>query len=214
VDVARFGSDKTVLTKIKGRKVLERIELVKRDTTHITGVIVKMVKDEPSPFVHIVVDGTGIGSGVVDALNEKRNERVLSQHVNVHEIHFGSAPYKPTDTDAVKEDLKSKYVNMKARIFVELNESLKTDLTLINDEEYLGELPTIKYRYDSKGRWLIESKDEYRARTGRGSPDSADSLALANFGRTDSVGVGVFTEELNKVSIKTISPSTTGGPQW
>ena len=30
---------------------------------------------------------------------------------------------------------------------------------------------------------IIESKDDYKARTGLSSPDEADALALANFGR-------------------------------
>jgi hypothetical protein len=216
VDVARFGSDKTVITKIKGKKVLERKVLVKRDTMFIAGTLVTMVKDEPSHNIHIVVDATGLGSGVVDSLNETKSQEKITvfKHVQIHELHFGASPITQYSSPEEQEKMKAKYVNLKARMFVELAESIKKDLCLIEDDEYLLELPTIKYRFDSKGRWQIESKEEYRSRTGRGSPDSADSLALADFGRTDAIGSGIFTQELNKGTIKPLTPSWKGTDLW
>jgi hypothetical protein len=89
---------------------------------------------------------------------------------------------------------------MKAKLFVDLARDLKDEIVLLDDEVYSEELPTIRYRYDSKGRWLIESKDDYKKRTGRGSPDSADSLALANSGRFN-LGVGDFTDTLVENSV-------------
>jgi phage terminase large subunit len=214
VDVARFGSDKTVITKIKGNQMLEKRVLVKRDSNHISGVLCQMIAEEPSINIHIVVDGTGVGSGVVDAMNENVTLKVIPNYIQIHEVHFGSSAAIEGTSEIEQDKMKAKFVNLKARIFVELGEALKKDLCLIEDDELPLELPTIKYKFDSKGRWQIESKDEYRARTGRSSPDSADSLALANFGRTDAIGGSSFSEEMNNNSIKTLVPSRMGGDLW
>jgi phage terminase large subunit len=214
VDVARFGSDKTVITKIKGKQVIEKRVLIKRDTMHISGVVVNMIHEEPSHNIHIVVDATGLGSGVVDSLNESKSSLVIPDYVLVHEVHFGARPYMAETDPDEQEKMEKKYVNLKARMYVEALKALKEELCLIEDDEYSLELPTIKYKFDSKGRWQIESKDEYRARTGRASPDTSDSLVLANFGRTDAIGSGTFTQEMNQSTIKTISPSRRGQDLW
>jgi hypothetical protein len=193
VDVARFGSDKSVLTMMQGPKVTLRKVLVKRDNVEIAGEVVKLVNSLEGKTIRIIIDGTGIGSGVVDILKEKRNEEVISPHITIREIHFGGAPGEDEET-------KKQFVNMKAKLFVDLARDLKDEIVLLDDEVYSEELPTIRYRYDSKGRWLIESKDDYKKRTGRGSPDSADSLALANSGRFN-LGVGDFTDTLVENSV-------------
>jgi hypothetical protein len=41
----------------------------------------------------------------------------------------------------------------------------------------LGQLTALRYRFTSRGQWLVESKDELRAR-GVPSPDQADAVAL------------------------------------
>jgi phage terminase large subunit len=187
VDVARFGNDCTVITVMHGAKVTQRKLMVKRDSIEIVGQLVKLILEVQSKDIHVVIDATGIGSGVVDILKEKRSEEVIPHFVVIRECHFGA---RAGDT----EDDNKTYANLKAKLFVTLAEDLKDEIALLDDDVYAEECPTIKYKYDSKGRWVIESKDEYRARTGR-SPDSADSLALANFGR-HQFGVGEFTDNM------------------
>lgn len=186
VDPARFGSDNTVITVIENETVVKRIEVSKRDTTEIVGIVMRIVRDSTRCHKErIAIDATGIGSGVVDRLKELKSEKILPEHIQVMELHFGSSP-------------SDDYANLKARIFVELSEDLKTDLGLLTEDIYLEELPTIHYKFDSKGRYVIESKDEYKKRTGRGSPDSSDSLAIANYARRGQYGVGEFTEDFTQ----------------
>jgi len=52
---------------------------------------------------------------------------------------------------------------------------------LPDDNELLAELSSRHYRYTPDERRAVESKDEYKKRTGRHSPDSADALILAYF---------------------------------
>jgi len=107
----------------------------------------------------------------------------------VRGVQFGEGFDQETQAKA-----KEKYVNVKARMFDLLAQDMRTRIALLDEEVYLAELPSIQYSYDSKGRMEIESKDKYKKRTGRGSPDHADSLALANFGHYDELTVGSFSK--------------------
>jgi hypothetical protein len=193
VDVARFGSDSTVITALHGKKFLTQKQMVKRDTTQVVGEIIAMARDN-GPIDVIVVDETGMGGGVVDLLREAQRDDTLYRNTEVRGVQFGAACEQDED--------REKFVNIKARMFRLLSDDLKaTDgLCLPADDVYLDELPTILYHYDSKGRMAIESKDDYKKRTGRKSPDHADSLALANFGRYDEMTVGRFTNEYSQAS--------------
>jgi phage terminase large subunit len=184
VDVARFGTDSTVLTYLHGDKFISKKVLVKRDLMQVSGEVIAECQTHGWPNV-IVVDATGIGSGVVDALRESQNNRIIPGNVEIREVQFGAAPKcEVNGCDHRKDCDKAKYTNIKGRMFDLLAQDLRRGLSLPDEDIYLDELPTILYAYDSKGRMIIESKDEYKRRTGRGSPDHAVSLALANFATT------------------------------
>lgn len=184
IDVARFGSDSTVLTYIHGYKVLAKKALFKRDTNVVCGEAIRMAQDLGMPDI-ITVDETGLGGGVVDVLTERSSEgKGLSEKVRVRGVQFGEAPEGEEDAE--------RYVNKKARMYDLLAQDLRSNIALLSEDVYLEELPLVVYTYDSKGRMKIESKDEFKKRTGRGSPDHLDSLALANYGRYDEIPVGSF----------------------
>lgn len=201
VDVARFGSDATVFTGLHGNKFLCRKTFLKKGTTEVTGEIIRFAR-EHGPFDVIVIDETGIGGGVVDELNEAKHAEAtkeLFRTTEIRGVQFGASVECDGGGECKHLDcLKSKFVNLKARMFRLLSDDLKNGLCLPSDGDgdvYLDELPTILYHFDSKGRMQIESKDDYKKRTGRKSPDDADSLALANFGRYDEMSVGRFPVE-------------------
>lgn len=209
VDVARFGSDSTVLTYLHGYKFVNKRALVKRDTTFVAGAVIAECKLWGWPDV-IVVDETGLGGGVVDALNEAKRQDLIPEKVTIRGVQFGSGFDKETQPEEWE-----KYVNAKARMFDLLASDLKEHLCLPpKDDVYLDELPTVLYSYDSKGRMVIESKEAFKKRTGRGSPDHSDSLALANYGRYDELTVGNFSRSFNEGLAGTIAASLGTGPQW
>lgn len=216
VDVARFGSDETIITRIEGWKVVEKRVVSKRDTTEVTGEVVRMLKDLPRRREEVVcVDGTGIGAGVVDQLKERTEDGTLPPMITIVEVNNGEGFDKEFD-EQKKQDLKSHFVNKKAWMFDLLSKDMKEHLVIPPDMIYQEELPGIRYSYDSRGRMEIESKDKFKARTGLGSPDTADSLALANFGRHVSGQIGSFTEMVKK-SHQTRRPIASGlrsGDQW
>jgi phage terminase large subunit len=216
VDVARKGGDKSVISRLKGAVHAATKVLVKRVTTEVTGAVIKMVNDLPEEERlrggAIVVDSTGIGSGVVDSLREYQAEALEWRNITIVEFVCGETWKEGRDgTKKACEERARKYVNKKAEAFILLAESLKEDLCLLNEDVYLEELPTIQFQFDSKGRWKIEDKDAYKKRTGRGSPDHADSLSLANYGRYHTGGVGEFTAEMAAPQGKTLAGSMGDG---
>lgn len=197
VDVARYGIDKSVITTIRGNQVYPAKQLMKRDTDEVTGHVVlalnaALAMGQNPGLTTIAVDATGIGSGVVDNLNRVQRLGGIPKSVEIKEVHFGQG-FDDVEDDEERDDDRKNYFNLKAKIFVQLSEDMKTVLCMPPDESvYLEELPTIAYRIDSKGKYVIESKDEYKARTGLPSPDHSDSLAIANYARknvTAEVGV-------------------------
>lgn len=186
VDVARYGDDLIVLTDVCGKQVRQKLVDFHKDTVEVTGMVVNLFTvGDQGKETHIVVDATGIGSGVFDNLKELKREGKLPDWVFIHEVHFGNRIDLGSDDEATKEEekrLNDKYENLKAYIFDKLNEDLRDELQLLREEIYEEELPSIMFKYSKRGRLCIESKEEYKARTGK-SPDHADSLALANYGR-------------------------------
>ena len=206
VDPARFGSDSTVITVLDGKTQTHRVSVQKYDNVEIAGTVIQLVLSLPRREVErIAIDTTGIGSGVTDILKERSRDGTLPLSVEILECHFGSTDMSELD--------KSRFANLKAKIFVNLADDIKSELKLLNDSVYSEELPSILFKFNSKGQYYIESKDEYKKRTGLGSPDSADSLALANYGRTNTGGIGRFDESLVTSSImaSTIAGSMSGG---
>lgn len=215
VDVARFGSDDSVITAIDGWKTRQPIVITKRDTTEVTGEIVRYVLSQPRRKREIIcVDGTGVGAGVVDQLKERIRDKTLPAHIQIIEVNNGESC---EDANEVEQDrLRSHYVNKKAYMFDILGDDMKENLCIPADMIYQEELPAIQYKYNSKGRMQIESKDDFKKRTGLGSPDKADSLALANFGRHVTGSVGSFTEMMknSRAGRAPIAPGLKSGDQW
>lgn len=191
VDVARYGDDSTVIIELVGVKQTYHQKLSKRGAIDIVGTIIARVNMMPRTITKIVVDATGVGGGVTDLLEEHfKNNRF----VEVIEIHFGQT--------LDLEENKTRYKNIKAYIFDLLGIDLKKNLDIMDIEDYIIELPSIRYTFDGQGKMVIESKDDYKKRTGRGSPDSSDALALANYGRHLKKTSGSFSG-MNEKSKKT-----------
>lgn len=163
VDVAREGDDSSQIYARVGNQVIEHEESNEPDTMYIAkkAARIAMRYNEHSKIV-INVDLTGIGAGVVDKLNELR-----LKNVEVRGIHNNQTA-----------KLDSEYADAITEMFYELKERLKTGSVVIPfDDELILQLSSRKYEFDSKGRFVIESKKKYKKRLG-GSPDKGDALLL------------------------------------
>ena len=166
VDVARFGSDSSVILRRRGDCVEDIEALRQQDTMQLTGRIAAAIR-EHNP-AHILIDEIGIGAGVVDRLRELGHP--------VRGINVG------------RRALQDKtYVNLRAEGYHALAHRFKAGQIIIpNDNQLISQLATMRYSHDSHGRLKMESKDEIRKR-GLPSPDKADALMLSFLAPTSRV---------------------------
>jgi hypothetical protein len=206
VDVARYGTDSTTLTGLHGKRQTAYKKMFKQGTIEVTGDVINMSREMGGADI-IVVDETGLGGGVVDLLRDEIGKS-LPKKCEVRGVQFGASCEDDED--------KAKYVNLKARMFGLLRDDMKSGdgLALLNESVYSEELPTITFNYNRKGQMVIESKDEYKKRTGRQSPDASDSLALANFGRYDELKIGKFTKDFQDTKATTRAPGLKTKRNW
>ena len=158
VDVARFGSDRSVILRRRGNAVEEIKTFQGLDTMQLTGWVISAIDD--SQPTRICVDEIGVGAGVVDRLKE--------QGYRVRGINVARR---------ARQD--SIFANLRAEGYWRLRDLFSaSEISIPKDNQLMGELAAMRYSYDSRGRILIESKDSMRQR-GLPSPNKADALMLA-----------------------------------
>lgn len=160
LDIARFGDDRTVFCLRQGRCCHKFITLEHYDVVSVADYCQSIIRDyRPAK---IFLDAGGVGAGVYDILVSRGYRRLIRA------INFGSK--------AIADD---RYYNRRAEMWDNARDWLSSDLAvqLPKDEKLLDELCSVNKSYDSKGRLLLESKDEVKKRLGR-SPDLADAFVL------------------------------------
>jgi hypothetical protein len=157
-DVARFGDDRTVIGVRQGRQFRILAKLRGVDTVGTTNRVIDFIeKEEPDA---VVVDGDGLGAGVVDQLNNRGYGRKL------HEFHGGGHP----------EDFH-KYFNKRAEVWGLMGEWLKAGAEIPDEPEIETDLTGPQYGYSNKSQIQLERKEDMKAR-GMASPDLGDTLAM------------------------------------
>jgi hypothetical protein len=162
VDVARFGSDRTVLATRSGPVVRIISDFAKQDTVQVTEHVINAATRTRADEIRI--DGVGIGGGVVDQLSAKGHE--------VIDMQAGSSP------EGIDAHL---FANARAEWYWSLHDRFENGLIDIDpdDDELAAQLGSLRYKYDNKGRILIESKSDMKSR-GLPSPDRADAVMLTS----------------------------------
>jgi hypothetical protein len=164
VDVARYGSDETVIVARREDRAWIVGRYRKQDTMATTGRVVRAIRDLGAAEAR--VDVVGIGAGVVDRLKE--------QHEPVLGLNAGAAPRD-----------RGRFANARAEWCWGLRDRFERgEIAICPDDELAAQLAGIRYQIDSAGRIQIESKEDARSR-GVASPDIADALMLAFSSRKD-----------------------------
>jgi len=159
VDVARFGTDRTVICIRQGNHVIALTQHQKLNTMRTTGLVVKAIDDYNPQIVRI--DEIGIGAGVVDRLHELNYSQVEG-------INVGN---KATDPEH--------FFNLRSELYDALRARFEEQTIVIpNDDDLIGQLAAIRVEYTSRGQLKIEPKETMRRRS-LPSPDKADALLLA-----------------------------------
>lgn len=159
VDVARFGTDRSVICVRRGEQVIEMEAFARRDTMETAGRVKAAIGKHRPRIVR--VDVIGVGAGVVDRLREQGCPEVTG-------VNVASRASRPEH-----------FANLRAELYDGLRERFQQGRVRIPaDAELIGELAGIRYSFTSSGQVRIEDKEEARAR-GLRSPDKADALMLA-----------------------------------
>ena len=158
VDVARYGSDHSVILRRQGQRVEEIRTFNGLDTMQLAGWVAAAIR-ECQPL-RTCVDEVGVGAGVVDRLRE--------QGYGVRGINVAQAARQ-----------KEIFANLRAEGYWRLRELFAAgEIAIPPDQQLVGELVSLRYQHDSRGRVLLERKEDMRKR-GVPSPDRADALMLA-----------------------------------
>lgn len=185
VDVARYGNDETVIAKNVGGKITLPVSFRGQSLMTTVGKIVQqyreVIKEYPAyrGKIFVNIDDCGLGGGVTDRLEEVKAEEKLSRMVIVPVNAAAKVP------DDVVEDGKGKvkaceiYENMTTYLWGTVKDRMTLEeISLENDNELVAQFSCRKYRLTSRGRMLLESKEEMKKR-GIESPDRADAVALS-----------------------------------
>jgi phage terminase large subunit len=190
VDIARFGDDETVISPRVGSKAFELTGYRNKETTETTGIVLRhaaeMLKEHPHlEKIYIKVDDSGVGGGVTDQLKER--------------IHEQNLPYRvfPVINNSKAND-DEYYENVGTEQWGVLREMLQESFTaymqgkeplidLPNDDTLISQLSTRKYKITSRGKIVLERKDDMKKR-GLDSPDRADAIVLSFYRPIFNIG--------------------------
>lgn len=177
-DVARYGDDKTIIS----RRVDKKIDILhKRNGKSVPWTASTLLFEykriidkypKYDGYVYMMVDDGGVGGGVTDLLVEaKRDHPELYGRMMVVPLLFG-----------VKINHRY-YIDSTTLWYYTLRDMLSTedkaepDIILPDDSDLVAQLTTRKYEMrESKMR--VESKDDYKKRMKKTSPDEGDSVIL------------------------------------
>ena len=161
LDVAGVGTDSTALCKRQGPIVTEVRSWRGLDLMQTVGRVVAEYEGLPDSRRprEILVDSIGVGSGVVDRLQELE--------LPVRGVNVAEAP-----------SMGETYLNLRSELWFKTKGWLEDrSCKLPSNDQLIAELTSIRYSFTSSGKMKAESKDEMRKR-GLQSPDLADALCL------------------------------------
>lgn len=180
VDPAGMGRDRTAIIRRRGR-VASGIQVYKKkDTMELAGILHMIIlKEKPHKMF---IDSGAMGPGIIDRLKELGHANIV------------------TGVNSASSALDSdKYANKRAEMWGMLSEWLMDyPCKIPDDDELHADLCGIKAKSDSKGRLLMERKEDMAKRRVR-SPDLADALALT-FSEPESAIVAAQASKTNEAA--------------
>ncbi len=187
VDVARYGRDETVIALNVGGKVTLPVMFRGQSLMTTVGSVIRLYREVISEYpayrgkIFVNIDDCGLGGGVTDRLEEVKREEKLHRLMIVPVNAAGKVPDETIKDGKVRA--RDIYDNMTTYLWGTVKELLMADeLSLENDNDMVAQFSCRKYKLTSRGKILLESKEEMKAR-GINSPDRADAVALSCYER-------------------------------
>ncbi len=164
LDVARYGTNKTVLTNFVPPRVKHMKSIQNRSTMEAVNLVIQEAISEGAKLQQVTTDDTGVGGGVTDRLREL-NYPVIP-------VNFSQKPSDPMHFRSIRDEM-----------YWHLRELFRSDeIEIPPNENLMAQLSAIKYKVNPKRGYIeIETKEEMKKR-GLDSPDEVDSLAIACHG--------------------------------
>jgi hypothetical protein len=159
VDVARFGDDQTVIGWRQGRKSVILKKLRGLDNVQVAERVIAFMEQEKPDAT--VVDGDGLGAGVVDQIRNRGFGHKL------FEFHGAQ---RANDAD--------KYFNRRTEVWGLMRDWLQAGAEIPDDPELEVDLTGPEYLYSPKQQIQLEKKEDMKRR-GLASPDCGDFLAMS-----------------------------------
>ena len=160
VDVARFGSDRSVAIVWSGLVVLEVFIYSKLSTTELSSEIRELIQKYGVHPNNVIVDSDGVGGGVADQI---KGTNFVNNSSPLHKQNFS---------------------NLKSQCYVKLAELFKEGRISVNVmepsivDELTQELLAVKLKdVDKDNKVSVQSKDEMKKVLGK-SPDLSDALMM------------------------------------
>lgn len=178
VDVARFGSDQTVLTLRQGPKIVDITRYSNLDTMEVAARVVDYYQ-RFTPTV-IYIDSIGVGAGVFD--------RCSQLGLPVKEVVVSQKSTRPV-----------MYGNFRAQLWGSLKDWLQNGGNIPDDKDLASQLNSMQYTYNNKMQILLMTKKDIK-KMGLPSPDIADAIALTFAGE-------VYTANITRIEKRQIKKS-------
>lgn len=168
------GGDENVFVVRNGNHVEKMVRWREKDTMMSVGRFITEIKQAGLEGGDCWADAGGMGIVMCDALRDAG--------VEVHRVNNGAAAFD-----------SEKYANRGTEMWVRYARMIETGKVVPSEDEVTrGQLTARLIKYNAKGKLILESKDEMRAR-GVSSPDRADAVVLAFMGGGEfSLGDGVL----------------------
>lgn len=182
VDVARFGTDASVILPRQGDLIMPWQQFKHRRTTEVAQEVVRTASTAGALYVG--VDGIGVGGGVVDWLID--NPRGLGAQ-RVFEVNSYDASSDNKKWHRLREEIWDEVrIKCQKGRYSFPDEIIKMPtmsggIVEVNmGQELAQELASVKYKFDNKGAIQLESKEDMKKR-GVNSPNIGDALAISEY---------------------------------
>jgi hypothetical protein len=164
-DVARFGEDQTIIGYRQGPLFVVLDKLRGQSTVQTANRLMMRIKEHDPRTV--VIDGDGIGGGVVDYVREHFSTWFQQNPARkLTEFHGG---IQPLDSFM--------YFNLRANMWGAMRDWLATG-SIPDDPELAADLTAPEYYFSAKNQIQLEKKEDMKKR-GLASPDLGDTLAMS-----------------------------------
>lgn len=160
-DIARFGSDRAIITVWDGWNIIEYIAFNTSKTTEIETTIIALARKYKVATYHIIIDEDGVGGGVVDHLNCRgfvNNSK--AKDISYYNLK-SECGYKLAD-NAFK-------INIKCALPETEKEMIREELLMLKT-----------YESDKDNKLRILPKEKIKENIGR-SPDWLDNFIMRQY---------------------------------